>query len=705
VICSLRSLLISLFAIIFVLPTFASGAGFISSRIFPSGGVPLAAVSADFNNDGHPDIATADNGGTVSVLLGTGNGFGPSTQYAIPGGASALAAGDLNGDGNLDLAVAGYFSGVTILLGNGNGTFTVSSNFDPLFSLPVGVALGDVNGDGKLDLLVADNGVAGCDPGAAIVVLGNGDGTFLPATSYSVGLANPQSISVGDLNKDGKLDLVTANDSSFGPVISLSVLLGNGDGTFQSVMKINAGTSPDWVEIADLNGDTIPDLVVANLYGNSASTLFGNGNGTFQAPTSYQVSGSATTLTLADLDNDGIPDLLVVGSSGVNILKGKAGGTFGTAVLWSVGNRFVAAGNFTGSAALDVVAGGQNSVNLAAGNGTGRVRAARGYSLGSLPDDITVGDYNGDGKADMAVIKQNIGGSLAIFLGNGNGTFQKPLTTSLGNYIRVISADFNGDSKLDLALSAGAVVQILLGNGDGTFTKGQAAKVASTARSEVAADFNHDGHPDIAAANEDTSNISVLIGNGDGTFQNAVNYAAGQFPESVVTADFNRDGKLDLAVANPFQNTVSLLLGNGDGTFQSRLTTPFNGPSYLAAADFNGDGNKDLFVTGSDGELLLGNGDGTFQPGVSVLLADGPVKAVDINRDGKIDLVISDLAYTNLVTLLVGNGHGTFQAPTTYFAGIFNSYFAVADFNGDRFPDLGVIDTSTDVFVLLNAGQ
>src|SRR5581483_11793382 len=279
-------------------------------------------------------------------------------------------------------------------------------------------------------------------------------------------------------------------------------------------------------------------------------------------------------------------------------------------------------------------------------------------------------------------------------LGNGNGTFRKPLTTSLGNYVRVISADFNSDSKLDLALSAGAVVQILLGNGDGTFTKGQAAKIAGTGRSEVAADFNHDGRLDIAAANEETGNISVLIGNGDGTFQNAVNYAAGQFPESIVTADFNRDGKLDLAVANPFQNTVSLLLGNGDGTFQARLTTPFNGPSSLAAADFNGDGNKDLFVTGSDGELLLGNGDGTFQPGVSVLLADGPVKAVDVNRDGKVDLVISDLAYTNLVTLLVGNGDGTFQAPTTYFTGIFNSYFAVADFNGDKFPDLGVIDTN-----------
>src|SRR5207302_125813 len=155
----------------------------------------------------------------------------------------------------------------------------------------------------------------------------------------------------------------------------------------------------------------------------SASTLLGNGNGTFQSPTTYQVSGSALKLTLADMDNDGIPDLLVAGSSGVNILKGKSGGTFGTAVLWGVGVNFVVAGNFTGSPALDAVAGAFTSINLAAGDGKGSLRAARGYSVGSLPDDIAVGDYNHDGKADMAVIKQNIGGSLAIFLGNGNGTF------------------------------------------------------------------------------------------------------------------------------------------------------------------------------------------------------------------------------------------------------------------------------------------
>jgi hypothetical protein len=268
----------------------------------------------------------------------------------------------------------------------------------------------------------------------------------------------------------------------------------------------------------------------------------------------------------------------------------------------------------------------------------------------------------------------------------------------------MVEADFNGDSKADVSITFDGNVQILLGNGDGTFHQSQSIRFGTEPEFQAVADLNHDGDADLAIADALGNLLFVLLGNGDGTFQNPVDYDAGGAPEFPVVADFNGDGHLDLAVTNPAEATVSLLLGNGDGTFRRRIAIGPVGGSYLIASDFNNDGKQDLAVGGPGTRVLLGNGDATFQPPLLVSPGYGPMGVTDVNEDGKRDLIISSQEPGQFY-LESGNGDGTFRTTATYAGGTFNSYFVIADLNGDRAPDIASITVQDDVlFVFLNSG-
>ena len=230
-------------------------------------------------------------------------------------GAGSVAIGDLNGDDNPDLAVTDFWGNkVSVLLGNGDGSFQAEVNYSAGGG-PLSLAIGDLNGDGDPDLAVANEGMPWTDlPGNVSVLLGKGDGTFQSAANYSAG-REPVSVAIDDFNGDDNLDLVVANQDSD----NVSVLLGKGDGTFQSAVNYDAGDRPSSVAIGDLNGDDNLDLAVANV-GNGCSypripgfvsVLLGNGDGTFKSAVNYDTGGEPSSLAIGDLNGDDNLDLAV----------------------------------------------------------------------------------------------------------------------------------------------------------------------------------------------------------------------------------------------------------------------------------------------------------------------------------------------------------------------------------------------------------
>ncbi len=382
-----------------------------------------------------------------------------------------------------------------------------------------------------------------------------------------------------------------------------------------------------------------------------------------------------------------------------------------TTGLLSSGSRSLKAyyggdANFAASASAMVV----QTVSAVPQNG---FRPAVNYNAGSGPAFVAVGDFNGDGKADLAVANYNTN-NVSVLLGKGDGTFQAGVNYNAGsNPYSVAVGDFNGDGKADLAVANNGSnnVSVLLGNGDGTFQAAVNYNAGSFPQSVAVGDFNGDGKADLAVANYSSNNVSVLLGLGNGTFQAAVNYNAGTGPDSVAAGDFNGDGKADLAVANGSSNNVSVLLGLGDGTFQAAVNyTAGTAPIFLAVGDFNADGKADLAVanySSNNVSVLLGLGNGTFQGAVNYSAGSFPrsVAVGDFNGDGKADLAVAKAyAGSGNVSVLLGFGNGTFQAALNYNAGTNPVSVAVGDFNGDGGSDLAVANFYSDNVSILLRG-
>jgi dienelactone hydrolase len=430
-----------------------------------------------------------------------------------------------------------------------------------------------------------------------------------------------------------------------------------------------------------------------------------------------------------------VPDTAVPGGKGFTLTVNGTGFVSGSTVNWNgstLATSFVSDSQLTATVpASDIAKAGTASVTVAnphPGGGPSNPAffpvslpvnlffAEASFAAGSGTAAAVTGDFNGDGKLDLAVANYN-SNNVSILLGNGDGTFQAAVNYGVGDTPLYLAAgDFNGDGKLDLAVpnssSNSNSVSILLGNGNGTFQAAVNYAVGTNPNSVAIGDFNTDGKLDLVVANTGSNNVSVLLGNGDGTFQPPVNYASGgSVLGEMAVGDFNHDGKLDLAVANQYGGgPVSVFLGNGDGTFQAAVNYAVgSSPHGVAAGDFNGDGKLDLAVANNisgDVSILLGNGDGTFQAAVNYPAGSGPntVEVADFNEDGKLDLVVAD-AFTNTVSVLFGNGDGTFQPAVLYTTGSQANMAVPGDFNGDGRLDLAIADlTAGTVDVLLQDG-
>jgi hypothetical protein len=534
------------------------------------------------------------------------------------------------------------------------------------------------------------------------------------------------------MNSDGRPDLVVANNSLHGILGTVSVLLGNGNGTFQSRRTFPAGSGSWFATVADIDGDGKADVVVSNLYDATIGVMSGNGDGTLALQHTAGVASSPNLSTVADFNGDGAPDIAVVQPTFLGVILNQSlpavdsinrttptgPNTGATSVTFTV--RFNKTVTGVDPTDFAVVTGGSVTyTNLTVTPISGSVYSA------------TVSGISGSGTLGLNLVDN---GSIHDLAGQplvgGAAAFQPQMTFAAGSYAdSVIAADVSGDGKPDLIAPnyQAQSVSLLLGNGNGTFQAPRTLAVGLHPYSLAAADINGDGKPDVVVANRGyigsnsmgtAGTLSVLLGNGNGTFQTQRTFSVGQdYPNSVAVADINGDGKPDLVVNDTFNfdssytglvriDHLRLLLGNGNGTFQAQQTFFALDPGAIvtpAVSNVNGDGKPDLVFLQSTGsgallDVLLGNGNGTFQATRTFDLAgaSGSLSVGDVSGDGIPDAIIASY---NTVSILLGNGNGTFQSARTFAANGFNSS-AIADINGDGISDL-TIQTSSGFGVIL----
>jgi hypothetical protein len=369
----------------------------------------------------------------------------------------------------------------------------------------------------------------------------------------------------------------------FAMVLVAPMAMANTWNGFTAAPPLATDGSPEGVAVGDFNGDGIPDIAVANTGGNTVSILLGNGDGTFTLHSTIAIAGPVM-IAVADFNGDGKLDLVV---------------TCGSCASLS-GIPYAGIASFLGN-----------------GDGTFTLKYTFTNPSGGSPGAIVVGDFNGDGKPDIAYVSNIsypvtlVHGYVEVFLGNGDGTFTQksvPLSAASVTYPSLAVGDFNGDGKLDLVVTdhTNSKAYILLGKGDGTFTLKSTLTTGMWPDNPAVGDFNGDGIPDLAIANyESGGEIQIFLGKGDGTFTLKSTSAIGAGLQDIAIADFNEDGKLDIAAVNYATNTMSILLGNGDGTFSltSSIATGSR-PVMIVAGDFNGDGWPDLAVTNEGGNSV-----------------------------------------------------------------------------------------------------
>lgn len=624
---------------------------------------PTGVAIGDFNSDGKQDVVVAAN--PPQLLLGNGDGTLQVSVAIGPIAASDVAVADFNHDGRLDAAFA-IPGGAVVYLGNGDGTFSAGSTYSSGGTNQDGaprILVADVNNDGFPDLIVnTDTGIS--------VLLGNGLGTFQAARTSSVPFG-VTSMATADFNKDGRLDLAVIDGYS-----TLDILLGNGDGTFSSFSSypLTEGNGGG-IATADLNQDGNQDVALSG-----GQIFLGNGDGTLKAPNSFVTNFIGNVVGAVDMNGDHIPDLLTTS-----------------------GGSFCNEGSF-------------GTTGILLGNGDGTFQPVLTFVSGGCGPPFTVpmvpGDLNGDGFPDVVVgiFDEFLNGpQLGVLLNRGNGTFPvAELDASTGSG-SVVVGDFNRDGNLDLAQADGT---IHLGDGSGMLRFFGSANLGGVQL--ATADFNNDGKPDLAAAVEcapegcsSGGELAIAMGNGDGSFQPVTSLPTGGFyAESLVTADFNSDGNPDIAIVNncvdvgcsAYGGSVSIFLSNGHGTFSfgSSFVLTSRYPTTIVVGDFNNDGIVDLAVMSSEGfcpnrctvNVLLGNGDGTFQSPIALPNMGGPAAiAGDFNQDGILDLAIvtgttcGDCGgYANI---MYGNGDGTFTAGPQIWGGGEGTWSIVAaDFFG-----------------------
>ncbi|HEX8818193.1 MAG TPA: VCBS repeat-containing protein [Terriglobales bacterium] len=530
-------------------------------------------VTGSFLGGSTMDVAAQVNGdgGAIAVFPGKGNGkFGKPTTTIPDTYAFCLAAADFNNDGKLDLT-----NGTAIFLGNGKG------GFDSPITVPDGgcdVAVADLNADGNLDLVTGASNPPFTEGNSLRVHLGNGTGKFGAGTAYTTGLVAGLHIKIASFSGSAP-DIAASNAYDQ----DISVLLNKGDGTFKAGKNWNTGNSAGFV-VGDFNQDGKLDMVYNNTYG-LLTLVAGNGNGTFQDEFAENDLSAPPlpggSYISADVNNDQKLDLVF--ADGVAL--GNGDGTFQPVIFFPANCIADTVGDFNGDGNLDVAGPGPNGDGVAVcmGNGKGTFAGPAVYDQGIPHQFVLAGAFTDSGNIDLAASDS---GGISILLGKGNGKFEDGIPTGVNaSFPTFVLGDFNNDGKLDLAaITEDSTVSVLLGKGNGKFSPPVENSIAATQL--YAGDMNNDGKLDLVVVNNIKATLGIWLGQGNGQFTNSASVASEGFGTAVL-ADFNQDGNLDVAVsASP--HFMVLLEGNGKGGFQKQINyLGGNAPSGVFAGSFS----------------------------------------------------------------------------------------------------------------------
>ncbi|HEX5154241.1 MAG TPA: VCBS repeat-containing protein [Parafilimonas sp.] len=714
---------------------------------------------------------------------GFATGFYPTGQSP-----AEVKAGDLDNDGDSDLVVAqqNFSNGFVVLINQGKGLYAAPVKYNSA-KAALNIVIADLNNDGKKDVALTNSG-KNFDGKSISVYFNTGKGKFGVPVNYNVG-AYPTGISAADLDNDGDNDLAVANnlaDSNH----SVSVLINKGNGTFNAAVNFNAGNKALRIESAKINNDNLPDLIVGNNTQN-ITILFNGGNNNFSSKQilnviyTFPVEDASATVKSADFDNDGDNDIIFSSAytyhslNEIALFTNKGNGSFnapkflqlnafaGTAVDLDTGDfnndgrTDILAANFsgrTGDGYEVILNQGNNNFSIPdikpAGQSTYFVAAAdvdndnkmdvitsdfysiqvtihknAGNAVFPLPPFFTTNnstagsldaaDIDGDGDLDLLTSASGIaavGVTVTVLKNNGNGSFTPGIAYSIrGGGVQAKFRDLNGDKKPDLIFATAISTppydfHTAINNGNGRFGPRQTWSMNSCGWSDIdAVDVDNDGDNDaviiewLGCPNVPNSSRRLFISknNGHGSFTAPVIILINPSPGCIATGDLNKDGKIDLVTGQSL--SIDVHLNNGTNSlFNAPVTYATSESPYdILVTDLNNDGNPDIAACtefNHEGmSVLLGNGNGTFQPAQNYNGAYSPdlrnesgITSGDVDGDGDMDILVGNYA-SNDVSLYLNNGNGSFKftARTGMYYGVESPVYA--DFNGDGKKDIVAI--------------
>jgi autotransporter-associated beta strand protein len=722
---------------------FGNGDGTFSTQSLSTGNQrPTDVTVSDIDRDGVLDlVAILDIVNTAAVYLGNGNGtFKPSVSLPVGAGPRAVLVTDINGDQRPDLAVANAGSNTLSLYLGQKGDF-IGATFaidmsGPIATITSQPAAATKDTTAAFTLTAVDPTINGVTSSVHHLEYQLDSGAFSTATS-PVNLTNlaegSHAFAVRAVDNVGNVGVptvytwlvdLTAPTVTIGPAPAIT--FATASFTFAATDPLGAGVASGVHHLEyQLDGGS---------FGTASNPL----------PLSNLTSGNHT-IGVRAVDNAGnvgpvtnfswLADFFPAKVQSITRLSPNYALTNATSVTYQVtfnkpvtgvdaGDFALALAGVTATPPVVVTALSSTvynvTVNGVAGSGTlalnladnGSIRDVPGsplapdvaaafqtqqtFAAGAAPQAPTLADVNGDGKRDL-IVANSAGGSVSVFLGNGDGTFKPQQTfAASGTPASVATGDFNGDGKVDLAFG-GSSAGVLLGNGDGSF-QAQSTFAAGTAPTALAVgDVNGDGKADIAVVNKVDAALSVLLGNGDGTFSPRQTFATGVQPSALAFGDLNGDGAPDLVIANSGGGGIGVLLGNGSGVFQQQMTFAAGAnPATLALGDLDLDGKLDVAVANAGANsvsVLLGSGNGALKPQQTFATSAAPqgIAIALLNGDRKPDLAV---AAGNRVGVFLGNADGTFAPQTSFAAAAALVEIAVGDVNGDTRADLATTDAA-----------